>query len=294
MLKIIKNINRHPLAGRHRWRGYYRLCRWQLLSRLAGKKLRVKFTSRCSLWVKQGMTGATGNIYMGLHDFPEMAFLLHFLRSEDRFVDVGANIGSYTVLASAHIGCRSVAFEPVPDTFQALLANISLNGVQNRVMPVKAAVGARPGILSITASLDTVNHVIQEAEAGRSAAIRVPVVTVDDTVGKEQVPALVKIDVEGFEWEVLQGMQHTLANRKLKALIIELNGSGERYGYSDKKIHKWLLDQGFRAFGYDPFKRDLTEAASHGEHNTIYLRDLAFVRERLKFAPLVTIFGETF
>jgi hypothetical protein len=42
----------------------------------------------------------SGNIYAGLHEFGDMAFVLHFLRAGDLFADVGANIGSYTVLAS--------------------------------------------------------------------------------------------------------------------------------------------------------------------------------------------------
>ena len=50
------------------------------------------------------MTGATGNIYCGLYEFLDMAFLLHFLRNGDLFGDIGSNIGSYTVLAT---GLRS-------------------------------------------------------------------------------------------------------------------------------------------------------------------------------------------
>ncbi len=59
------------------------------------------------------MTGATGNIYAGLHEFDDMAFFLHLLRPEDMFADVGSNIGSYTILASGVVGAKSVAFEPV-------------------------------------------------------------------------------------------------------------------------------------------------------------------------------------
>lgn len=52
------------------------------------------------------MTGATGNIYVGLHEFEDMAFLLHVLRRTDLFVDVGANIGSYTILAGGAAGAK--------------------------------------------------------------------------------------------------------------------------------------------------------------------------------------------
>ncbi|RYZ16335.1 MAG: FkbM family methyltransferase, partial [Sphingobacteriales bacterium] len=114
LLKIIRHINGHPLASRHQWLGYYRLCQWQLRSRFSKGPKKVSFTKKTSLLIARGMTGATGNIYTGLHDFPEMAFLLHFLRPADRFMDIGANVGTYTVLASAHVGCQSLSFEPVP------------------------------------------------------------------------------------------------------------------------------------------------------------------------------------
>ena len=79
------------------------------------------------------MTGVTGNIYAGLHEFADMAFVLHFLRAGDLFADVGANVGSYTILASGVVGCRTVAFEPDPVTAAALERNINLNKIAERV-----------------------------------------------------------------------------------------------------------------------------------------------------------------
>ena len=55
------------------------------------------------------MTGATQNIYCGLQEFEEMAFLLHFLRKDDLPLDIGANIGSYTILAASSVGARTMA-----------------------------------------------------------------------------------------------------------------------------------------------------------------------------------------
>jgi hypothetical protein len=60
----------------------------------------VPFVGDTRLLVARGMRGATGNVYVGLHEFEEMAFALHALRPSSRFIDVGANVGSYTVLAA--------------------------------------------------------------------------------------------------------------------------------------------------------------------------------------------------
>lgn len=293
-LRIIKNINHHPLSGRHRLLGYYRFLNWQLRSRIRAGRLVVPFTAKSRLFVRKGMTGATGNIYMGLHDFAEMAFLLHFLREEDLFMDVGANVGTYTVLASAHAGCRTLAFEPVLVTFALLRENLALNGLSERVRSFACAVGSKAGTLLITQSLDTVNHVVGRRGPNCADILEVAVVTIDEKVAAEGCPLLVKIDVEGYETEVLRGMAETLVHPQCKALIIELNSSGARYGYRDEEIHRLLLDHGFHPFAYNPYQRTLEPIPCYGPFNTLYLRDLAFITARLKSGAPVTIFNETF
>ena len=59
----------------------------------------VNYINDSRLLVQTGMTGATGNIYTGLHEFEDMGFALHFLQEGDYFIDLGVNVGSYTVLA---------------------------------------------------------------------------------------------------------------------------------------------------------------------------------------------------
>ena len=92
----------------------------------------VNFVNETKLLVAPGMTGATGNIYTGLHEFQDMAFALHVLRPNDLFVDIGANVGSYTVLA-ASVGAKSISVEPIKIAFDHLMRNIHLNGISDRV-----------------------------------------------------------------------------------------------------------------------------------------------------------------
>lgn len=231
---------------------------------------------------------------MGLHEFQEMAFLLHFLRRDDVFLDVGANVGSYTILAAAHIGCQTWAFEPIPSTFKFLERNISLNKATAKVTAFACAVGGKKGKANITSSLDTVNHVLPQHTNGALPSIEVPIVTIDDTLPANVHPVLVKIDVEGFESEVLAGMRKRLCDERLMAVIIELNASGARYGYQDEAIHQLFLQNNFRPFLYNPFGRKLHPTETFGTHNTIYLRNHDAVRERLKTGPLVRLFGESF
>src|SRR5262245_60449217 len=86
-----------------------------------------------------------GNIYADLHEFADMAFILHFLRPDDLSLDVGANIGSYTLLASGVCRAKTISFEPDPQTMALLRRNIDLNGLHEYVVLEEAAVGAEEG-----------------------------------------------------------------------------------------------------------------------------------------------------
>jgi hypothetical protein len=67
-----------------------------------------------SVVIEAGMTGASINHYCGLDAAADMAFLLHVLHPGDVFFDVGANVGSYTILASGVAQARTLSLEPTP------------------------------------------------------------------------------------------------------------------------------------------------------------------------------------
>jgi predicted RNA methylase len=101
------------------------------------------------------MTGATKNLYCGLDDFEDMGFLLHALRPSDLFIDIGANVGSFTVLAGAVVGASCIAIEPIFETYKKLLDNIAINRLNGRCEALNVAVGSEEGELEFTAGLDS-------------------------------------------------------------------------------------------------------------------------------------------
>jgi FkbM family methyltransferase len=209
-----------------------------------------------------------------------MGFVLHLLRPGDHFLDVGANVGSYTVLAAGAVGASVTCVEPIPATFAKLQRNIGLNGLSTTVNAWQGGLSDAAGTLRFTEDLDMVNHVVAEAEIAHSVAV--PVTTLDDLVG-DNVPVLIKIDVEGHERAVLLGASATLADRCLLAVVMETNGSGARYGVGDEQLSGLMLAYGFAAYGYDPFGRRLIDA-KYGDGNTVFVRDRALVEVRLRDA----------
>lgn len=293
IVNIVNYINVHPLAKKHKVIAYSKFIKWQLFQFIIHRERVVSFTDKTFLAVKKGMTGATGNIYLGLHEFNDMGFMLHFLREGDVFFDIGANIGSYTILASGHCKAKSISFEPITATFQTLKKNIDLNKLQHLVIAKNIGISDSEKILSFTNSMDTVNHVIAASENSASAS-NIPVYPADYFLKDLDCPRLVKIDVEGYEDWVLKGMPIILNDEGLKGIIIELNGSGYKYGIDEMQIHLDLQKLYFHPYSYDPFTRKLTLLEKHGDTNTIYLKDLVFVKERIVNAEKVHLFSESF
>ena len=290
MHPTLKFLLEHPLLRGRPWLGLGRFAWWQLVSRLRRGRHRHAWVGGSQLWLRSGWGGLTGNYYAGLHEFEDMAFLLHLLRPEDLFVDVGANMGSYTVLARGACAARTVSYEPVPATFGRLRDNLELNGALDaRSRLVNAAVGARAGRVRMSQHEDAMNHV---ARPGETSALEVPVVALDDDL--PEAPLLLKVDVEGFETEVFAGAARLLADPALRAIVVELNGLCARYGYDERALHARLVQAGFAPFAYDPFTRRLRPLEQPGPHNTLYLRDRPFLEARLRAAAPVTVLGRVF
>jgi len=292
-MSLISSINfiiNHPLNKDNKVKAVSRFIKWQLNNIINPYPIIYPFTDKSKLIIKKGMKGATGNLYCGLHEYQDMFFLLHFLKESDMFVDIGANIGSYTVLAAGHINAKTISIEPVPSTYSNLINNISINNIQNIVEALNIALGSEKGNISFTKTQDTSNHVATQFD---KEVINVNVNTLDKILFDKKVPALIKIDVEGFETEVLNGAAQTLIHDDLKAIIIELNGLGARYNYDETLIHKKLIDLGFKPHIYNPINRTLTEVKTFGSHNTIYIRDIDSVTERLKTSAKVKILEKT-
>ena len=167
IINIVKYINTHPLARRHRFISYFKFIKWQLAQFINRRERIVSFTNKTFLAVNKEMTGATGNIYLGLHEFNDMGFLLHFLREGDMFFDIGANIGSYTILASGHCKAKTICFEPIEQTFKTLQKNIDLNQLHDLAIAKNVGLGESENMLTFTNSMDTVNHVVTASDNSR-------------------------------------------------------------------------------------------------------------------------------
>ena len=147
----------------------------------------------------------------------------------DHILDIGAWVGTWTMAMNDFCG-RVVAFEPDPIHYQCLVKNCPDN-----VETHQLAVGNENKMISLSEDNFTqAKRVVGEGD--------IPMITVDSL--KLNDVDLIKIDVEGYELEVLKGAIKTLKN--IKYLMIELNNNTKKYGSNNTEVEKFLHDLGFR------------------------------------------------
>ncbi|MCK9903125.1 FkbM family methyltransferase [Frankia sp. Cpl3] len=260
MTSTLGHIWRHPAVQEERGRALGRYFGWQIWQRTARRPLTISLRGDIRLRCYPHRTSASAVLYCRLPEWHEMRFLLDHLHPGDTFVDVGANVGVYTLLAASIPGVRCIAFEPSTETWTRLVENVELNGLVD-VDVRHAAVGAECGETAVTIGQDTINRVL-DADGGAGVdgvsdrvsgvtprvegSERVPLTTLDDALNGVDRVALVKIDVEGMEPAVLRGAREVI-RRHSPAMIIE---------YNDPDIlHRMLSETGYKTFRYDPQRR---------------------------------------
>lgn len=285
MLKTLRFIWNHPLAKLNRREAISRFIRWQLASRLINCPIILPFVNNSVIVTEVSMTGATGNFYCGLDEFADMAFVLHFLRQGDLFLDLGANVGSYTILASGVVGARTICCEPVPSTFTRLMRNIKINEIEDITKPLQVVVGCDDKEVRFSIDRDTVNSVVEESYEGLT--VSVPSSSLDKLLQFES-PSLWKVDVEGYELAVLNNARCALLNPELKAVLLE--------GQSEM-ISDIMVKCGFAKALYDPMSRSLVVEKgtflSNGQ-NQLWVRDVDFVIHRCGSSEKYKINGISF
>lgn len=275
----------HPVSRRRKLGAFIDWLRWQVGARIAPGPIVAPFVEGAVLVAEPGMTGATGNFYHGLHEFEDMGFLLLFLRENEWFGDVGANIGSYSVLAGAVVGARGLAVEPIAATAEKLHRNLVVNTLAERFAIARVCVGASVGMVHMSNDRDTTNQVVTTASAATS---EVPMTTLD-VLFAGRAPVLLKVDVEGFECDVLAGGAATLADPTLRAMILEVTGPAEHVA----EVLATMRSAGFTPVRCDPWQRTLTPLPGlnpdHG--NTIFVRDHAEAEVRIRAARTFDVKG---
>jgi FkbM family methyltransferase len=167
------------------------------------------------------------------------------------FIDVGANIGTFAIPAAKRVGLSGcvIAIEPSPEVFEVLRKNVALNNAGN-VQLICAAAGASDGDTEFYPA--PVDHFGMGSRAPQfnAAPITIHSVTLDAVVRELNLPSidLIKIDVEGFELEVLKGAVGLLDGEMPPVIVFEFCDWAEARMSRDQvgSAQRFLMDHGFQ------------------------------------------------
>lgn len=189
-------------------------------------------------------------IYEGF-EIDEMKFLQSTLNEGDIFIDIGANVGLFSLLASKKVGNtgKVIAFEPTPLTYSRLQENIILNEFKN-IQARQLALSDTKGEMKFYISnngYDAWNSLAPSHDNKLQESINVPVSTLDSElqdVDKTKV-SLVKIDVEGWEKFTLKGGKSFFENYAPTVMVEFTEQNTFNAGYMVQDIYNVLLDMGY-------------------------------------------------
>lgn len=212
---------------------------YQLYKRIYGGIFSKKLFNGKKIIIFPGNPISSSFVYSACHDQVEIEALRALADENTIFLDIGANIGSYSICLADKV--REVyAFEAHPITANLCRMNFLLNQIDASHVITKA-IGASNSLryFSNMSKGSPINAFVQKNDN----AIQVQTITLDQFIESHQFAKnanfLVKIDVEGFEHEVLAGAAHFLANYPIKAILLE--GFSQEY----TEVEKQLLQLGF-------------------------------------------------
>jgi FkbM family methyltransferase len=241
---VLDFVWHHPANTGVRGRAVLRALRFQFRGRVLKRRTLTTIGNHSVLWAELHRPSSSRALYANPPDVPEMLVWQRAIRQGDLFVDVGANIGLYSLLA-AECGASVVALEPDDSAADRLIENACLNGYA--VELIRAAATESRGSVAFTTGLDAMNRVVTSGSSTR----RVPATTVDEVLGHRRAAGL-KIDVEGAERLVLAGASRALREHRIAIIQIEWNECSLKHlGETREPISRLL-----REYGYSVWRPD--------------------------------------
>jgi len=265
-MNIIKRTLIHLRDGtlferlQQKWREYNRNRRREWWNSQIGKREELEIDINPNVKMKLYFDSKLSQlIYCKDFEWQERQFLNAFLRPGDVFVDIGSNIGLFTLIVASRVGNSGhvYAFEPYAKTYKRLLANVQLNHLTN-VSCYQLALSDEETQTDMAVSLDGYDawNSLAQPIAGNSFAVEKVNCTTWNKFAQENNlvgwVTMMKIDVEGWEVHVLKGGYDTLSRTDAPILQVEFTEEASKSaGSSCAELYHMLEELGYQMFIYD-------------------------------------------
>lgn len=255
-------ILNHPQNQAHKIKALGKLFFWKLNQVTFRLPMIVTLSSgiKCICYPDSSYAGLV--MYTGYPEYEPMRLLERSILSNDVVIDVGANIGAISLIASTKTKKPIFAFEADPRVVARLKENISLNNLRDKVLVVEKAVSNKSGTLSFAIETQSEVSHIQYTQSSKTKQKfhRVKAISLDSFFTQHRLTKnlVVKVDVEGAEMLVLKGMKKALKNQQIKMLVFEVNPNLKLFGYQPEDLLQFLQACNYDIFNLAPIQK-LTE-----------------------------------
>lgn len=208
------------------------------------------------------------NIFFEDYERDEITFLKKYLRPGSTFIDIGANIGLFSLYTSKIIGKdgRVISVEPSSKTFETLRENIQINKMEN-VSLFKNGISDKADRLLLKVSKDGYDawNTFGQLNAGQDQVTEeVSVITLQELLHSQKISThqidLIKVDVEGWEVPVLEGCKEIFSSENNVVWMMEFNdNNAQAAGFSCKRQYELFTQMGYSLFTYNSEKNMLDE-----------------------------------
>ena len=256
-LSLFREIINHPANQGFQAKALFRAIQWQCFKRLSGRPWNLSYHGKLLRCYPNSHSASRAIYFSCLPDYWEMQFILDYLRPGDAFIDVGANVGLYTLLALSAVGEEGCvhAFEPNPEVASRLRESLKLNGAKN-VFVHEMGLSDSTGTAGFSKGEDDCTaHIVA---AGASGA-QVKVERLDHVL--EEIPvAMIKLDIEGYEIFAIRGASKWTEHGNPPVMLIEIAGYAKRYGIETAEMIDELSNLRYFPAYYDPATNQLKPA----------------------------------
>jgi len=287
-LSLLAQIVRHPNNRSWPLGGVFRFVGWQIWKRIVRRPLTIRVGANRRFLAVPDPPFSSQVIYNRLPDWDEMNFLLRYLRREDRFLDLGANVGFYTVLASTIIDLGEIfPIEANPSNTAILRRQLEINHLKN-VKVSETAASNIDGTVRFSTATREMGSILHRPNNDPDT-LEVPCQRLDTLLvrmpGSGDAIDLAKMDVEGCEMLVLEGAADTLKRKVVQTWLFEVNDHALRnHGSTARDLLNTFTQHGYSLYAWDETTRELKAVAfdaTMGHLNLIACLNPVHMKNRL-------------
>ncbi len=267
ILNSLTTLLRHPIVKKNTLVFFLKLLFWQINKRIFHLTFKYNFFSDLSFFLEPSSSYGALTFYTKLPDYYEMSYLLNNLNDSDYFIDIGANIGIFTLLASSKVKKGKLfAFEPNKNVKDKLEKNIKLNNIKNCNVIGKIVSDENKKMFFELNSTSELSR-ISLKKTDRSSNI--DSVTLDEFIVENRLTRVnfLKIDVEGAECLVLKGANKSLKRKLIRNIIFEVNPSSKDFNCDAQSTLALLHSSKYKIFKFG--NKGLIEVNSISDLETI-------------------------